>query len=30
MHLSRKQVVNLINELIEFCGLDWKEDFGIN
>lgn len=30
MHLSRKQVVNLINELVEFCGLDWKEDFGVN
>lgn len=29
MHLSRKQVVNLINELVKFCGLDWKEDFGV-
>ena len=28
MHLSRKQVINLINELVEFCDLDWKEDFG--
>ena len=30
MHLSKKQVVNLINELVEFCDLNWKEDFGVN